>query len=45
MGFFDTALGFVLHAAGLIGIAFTLPMLDGPTAALLKLATDMFMGG
>lgn len=40
------AIGFpITLSAGLIGIAFTLPMLDGPTAALLKLATDMFMGG
>ena len=39
------AIGFPLTlSAGLIGIAMTLPMLDGPVIALLKLATDMFTG-
>lgn len=37
------AIGFpITLSAGLVGIAFTVPMLDGPTAALLKLATDLF---
>ncbi|HMN92458.1 MAG TPA: flagellar biosynthetic protein FliR [Hydrogenophaga sp.] len=40
------AIGFPLTlSAGLIGIAFTLPMLDRPVAALLQLTTRMFMGG
>ena len=40
------AIGFPLTlSAGLVGIAFTLPMLGTPVAALLKLATDLFMGG
>lgn len=40
------AIGFPLTiSAGLIGIAATLPMLDGPVVALLKLATDIFTGG
>lgn len=40
------AIGFPLTlSAGLIGIAFTLPMLDAPEAALLKVATDLFVGG
>jgi flagellar biosynthetic protein FliR len=40
------AIGFPLTiTAGLIGIAATLPMLDGPVVALLKLATDIFTGG
>ena len=40
------AIGFPLTiTAGLIGISATLPMLDGPVVALLKLATDIFTGG
>ena len=40
------AIGFPLTlSVGLVGIAFTLPMLGTPVAALLKLATDLFMGG
>ena len=40
------AIGFPLTlSVGLLGIAFTLPMLDAPVAALLKVATDLFMGG
>jgi flagellar biosynthetic protein FliR len=39
------AIGFPLTlSAGLVGIAMTLPMLDGPVIALLKLATEMFTG-
>ncbi len=39
------AIGFPLTlSAGLVGIAMTLPMLDGPVVALLKLATEMFRG-
>lgn len=39
------AIGFpVTLSAGLVGIAFTLPMLDTPVAALLRLATTMFTG-
>ena len=39
------AIGFPLTlSAGLVGIAMTLPMLDGPVTALLKLATEMFTG-
>ena len=30
--------------AGLVGIAATLPMLETPVVALLKIATDMFTG-
>lgn len=40
------AIGFPLTlSVGLLGIAFTLPMLDAQVAALLKVATDLFMGG
>jgi flagellar biosynthetic protein FliR len=40
------AIGFRLTlSAGLVGIAFTLPMLDTPVAALMKLATEIFTGG
>ncbi|WP_372656874.1 flagellar biosynthetic protein FliR [Hydrogenophaga sp.] len=40
------AIGFPLTlSGGLLGIAFTLPMLDAPVLALMKLATGMFMGG
>ena len=40
------AIGFPLTlSAGLVGIAFTLPMLDTPVAALMKLATEIFTGG
>jgi flagellar biosynthetic protein FliR len=40
------AIGFPLTlSAGLIGIAFTLPMLDRPVAALLQMTTRLFMGG
>jgi flagellar biosynthetic protein FliR len=39
------AIGFpVTLSAGLVGIAFTLPMLDTPVAALLRLATGLFTG-
>jgi len=39
------AIGFpVTLSAGLLGIAFTLPMLDTPIAALLRVATSMFTG-
>ena len=39
------AIGFpITLSAGLIGIAFTLPMLDTPVAALLRLATALFTG-
>lgn len=39
------AIGFpVTLSAGLLGIAFTLPMLDAPVAALLRVATSMFTG-
>jgi flagellar biosynthetic protein FliR len=39
------AIGFPLTlSAGLVGIAMTLPMLDGPVVSLLKLATEMFTG-
>ncbi|MGC4394893.1 flagellar biosynthetic protein FliR [Hydrogenophaga sp. T2] len=39
------AIGFpVTLSAGLLGIAFTLPMLDTPIAALLRVATAMFTG-
>ena len=40
------AIGFPLTlSAGLVGIAFTLPMLDAPVAALMRLATNIFTGG
>ncbi len=40
------AIGFPLTiSAGLIGIAATLPMLDGPVVALLGIATRLFTGG
>ena len=40
------AIGFPLTlSAGLLGIAFTLPMLDTPVVALLRLATALFTGG
>ncbi|MDG5977883.1 MAG: flagellar biosynthetic protein FliR [Burkholderiales bacterium RIFCSPLOWO2_12_67_14] len=40
------AIGFpITLSAGLLGIAFTLPMLDAPVVALMKLATDIFTGG
>ncbi|MCU0942639.1 MAG: flagellar biosynthetic protein FliR [Hydrogenophaga sp.] len=39
------AIGFpITLSAGLVGIAFTLPMLDAPVAALLRLATSLFTG-
>ena len=39
------AIGFpITLAAGLVGIAFTLPMLDTPIAALLRVATALFTG-
>ncbi len=39
------AIGFpVTLSAGLVGIAFTLPMLDTPVAALFRLATALFTG-
>lgn len=40
------AIGFPLTlSAGLVGIAATLPMLETPVVALLKIATDLFTGG
>src|SRR5690606_9952772 len=40
------AIGFPLTlSAGLLGIAFTLPMLDTPVIALMRLATSIFTGG
>lgn len=40
------AIGFPLTlTAGLLGIAFTLPMLDAPVIALMRLATALFSGG
>lgn len=40
------AIGFpVTLSTGLLGIAVTLPMLEGPVVALLRLATGMFAGG
>ncbi len=40
------AIGFPLTlSAGLLGIAFTLPMLDTPVIALMRLATSLFTGG
>jgi flagellar biosynthesis protein FliR len=40
------AIGFPLTlSAGLLGMAFTLPMLDAPVIALMKLATTLFTGG
>lgn len=40
------AIGFPLTlSVGLIGIAVTLPMLDSPVMALMKLATEVFTGG
>ena len=40
------AIGFPLTlTTGLMGIAVTLPMLEGPVVALMKLATGMFTGG
>ena len=40
------AIGFPLTlTAGLLGIAFTLPMLDTPVVALMRLATALFTGG
>lgn len=39
------AIGFPLTlTVGLVGIAFTLPMLDAPVLALMRLATAMFIG-
>lgn len=39
------AIGFpITLGVGLIGIATTLPMLDGPVLALLRLATELFTG-
>jgi flagellar biosynthesis protein FliR len=39
------AIGFPLTlSAGLLGMAFTLPMLDGPVLALMRLATGLFTG-
>ncbi|GAA6143243.1 flagellar biosynthetic protein FliR [Hydrogenophaga sp. 5NK40-0174] len=39
------AIGFPLTlSAGLLGIAFTVPMLDRPIVGLLKVATDLFLG-
>ena len=39
------AIGFpITLSAGLVGIAATLPMLETPVVALLKIATDMFTG-
>ena len=40
------AIGFPLTlSAGLVGIAASLPMLEAPVVALLKIATDIFTGG
>lgn len=40
------AIGFPLTlSVGLVGIAATLPMLETPVVALLKIATDIFTGG
>ena len=40
------AIGFpITLSAGLVGIAATLPMLETPVVALLKIATDIFTGG
>jgi flagellar biosynthesis protein FliR len=40
------AIGFpITLTTGLLGIAVTLPMLEGPVVALMKLATGMFTGG
>src|SRR5574343_1114929 len=40
------AIGFPLTlGAGLVGIAATIPLLDRPVAQLLRLATDLFVGG
>lgn len=40
------AIGFPLTlSVGLLGIAFTFPMLDRPMAALMRVLTDLFMGG
>lgn len=40
------AIGFPLTlSAGLVGIAATLPMLEAPVVALLRIATEMFIGG
>lgn len=40
------AIGFPLTlSAGLLGIAFTVPMLETPVVSLLKVATDLFTGG
>ena len=40
------ATGFpITLSAGLLGIAFTLPMLKAPMVALMKLAMDIFTGG
>ncbi|MBS3998581.1 MAG: flagellar biosynthetic protein FliR [Hydrogenophaga sp.] len=40
------AIGFPLTlSAGLLGMAFTLPMLDAPVMALMRLATGLFTGG
>lgn len=40
------AIGFPLTlSVGLLGMAFTLPMLDTPVIALMKLATNLFTGG
>jgi len=40
------AIGFPLTlTAGLVGIAATLPMLEGPVVALLGIATGLFTGG
>ena len=40
------AIGFpITLTTGLLGIAVTLPMLEGPVLALLRLATGLFTGG
>ena len=40
------AIGFPLTlTTGLLGIAVTLPLLDGPVMALIKVATQIFTGG
>lgn len=40
------AIGFpITLSAGMLGIAFTLPMLDQPVVTLLRIATDLFTGG
>ena len=40
------AIGFpITLTTGLLGVAVTLPMMEGPVVALMKLATGMFIGG